>query len=250
MNFRTPQQNKQLHTLFALLKIDEDTKIDLVSTFSAGRTETSKELYVSEAAELIKWLNEQQTVRDTPENKMRRSILACCHTMRWYERAGGALVILDGKPQLDMERVNTYCETHTAAHKPLNEQSATELQATVYQFQQMAKNYLSGAIKTEREPKAETDKKFGKAEYRQTLIDLGVSVQVADDFIELRVKKRATFTKTALTALVKECDEHNYPLEEALKTCIARNWQGFKYEWLNGKYNSYGKDNGTRDWRN
>jgi hypothetical protein len=142
MTTRTLQQNRQLHTLFGSLHIDTDTKKDIVNTFSAGRTETTKELYKNEADELIKWLNGQTAARETPENKMRRSILACCHTMRWYKRTGETLLLIDRKPQLDFDRINACCETHTAAKKPLNDQNKEELQATVYQFRQMAKNYL------------------------------------------------------------------------------------------------------------
>ena len=137
-----------MHKLRGILQIKEDTWRDCIWSFSNERTESSAELTMNEAREFINWLNAQvrkmEDDRQSHENKMRMAILANCHTMRWYVRdeISGALFIRNGKPQLDMARIDKYCQTHTAAHKRLNDLNYTELQQVVFQFQQMAKNYL------------------------------------------------------------------------------------------------------------
>ncbi|MDD2965457.1 MAG: hypothetical protein PHQ65_15705 [Bacteroidales bacterium] len=53
---RTLAQNKQMHTLFSKLRIDHDTKEELVYAFSAGRVSSSAKLTVEEARQLIDYL--------------------------------------------------------------------------------------------------------------------------------------------------------------------------------------------------
>ncbi|WP_099369561.1 hypothetical protein [Sphingobacterium sp. 1.A.5] len=73
--------------------------------------------------------------------------------------------------------------------------------------------------------------KFGKAEFRQILLDLEVDPQHVEDWIKVRTAKRAGFTATALQLIFNECTKHNFPISEAIKMCAGKSWQGFKYEW-------------------
>lgn len=73
--------------------------------------------------------------------------------------------------------------------------------------------------------------KFGKAEFRQTLLDIGVKKQYVDDWMAVRTAKRAVFTATALQAIFNECIAHNLPVADAIKMCAEKSWQGFKYSW-------------------
>src|SRR5690606_4314057 len=89
---------------------------------------------------------------------------------------------------------------------------------------------------------AKKEKDFGKPEFRQALIDLGSDPLHVEDWIKVRVAKRATFTHTALQAFFNECNKHNFPIPEAVRICAEKSWQGFKYEWvLNDQNNNYGK---------
>lgn len=81
-------------------------------------------------------------------------------------------------------------------------------------------------------------KAFGKPEFRQTLIDVGVDPQHVDDWIKVRTAKRASFTATALQLLFDECTKHNFPVSEAVKMCAGRSWQGFKYQWYLNEVNN------------
>lgn len=73
--------------------------------------------------------------------------------------------------------------------------------------------------------------KFGKPEFRQTLLDIGADPQHVEDWIKVRTAKRAGFTATSLQLVFDECTKHNLPVAEAIKICAGRSWQGFKYEW-------------------
>lgn len=72
---------------------------------------------------------------------------------------------------------------------------------------------------------------FGKKEFRQTLLEMGVDKQYIDDWISVRTSKKAVFTATALQLIFDECNKHNFPIEEAIKMCAGKGWQTFKYQW-------------------
>lgn len=60
----------------------------------------------------------------------------------------------------------------------------------------------------------------------------GVGEQVWGDFLALRKSKRAPLTETALSAIRAEAAKAGITLEEALKTCCMRGWQGFRADWV------------------
>jgi hypothetical protein len=51
------------------------------------------------------------------------------------------------------------------------------------------------------------------------------------DFLEHRKAKRAPVTQSAIDLIAKEAKKAGVSLEEALQTCCAMGWQGFKAEW-------------------
>lgn len=64
------------------------------------------------------------------------------------------------------------------------------------------------------------------------LAALGISKQIADDWITLRKQKRASVTETAIRGIQREADKAGVSLEVALSTCCERGWTGFKAEWV------------------
>lgn len=59
-----------------------------------------------------------------------------------------------------------------------------------------------------------------------------VSPEVWQDFLTLRKTKRAPLTETALDGIRREADRAGYSLENALRTCCERGWQGFRSDWV------------------
>lgn len=59
-----------------------------------------------------------------------------------------------------------------------------------------------------------------------------VESQVWEDFKTLRKSKRSTLTETALLGIEKQARQAGLSLNDALKMCCERGWQGFKAEWV------------------
>lgn len=64
----------------------------------------------------------------------------------------------------------------------------------------------------------------------------GVSPSTWADFLKLRKAKKAPMTDTALQGIRLEAGKAGMTLEEALKTCCKRGWQGFEAGWINGNH--------------
>ena len=60
----------------------------------------------------------------------------------------------------------------------------------------------------------------------------GVSLSVWKDFLKIRAAKKAPMTDTALDGIRQEAEKAGITLADALSTCCARGWQGFKAKWL------------------
>ena len=63
----------------------------------------------------------------------------------------------------------------------------------------------------------------------------GVSSQTWADFLALRKQKRADLSQTALAEIEREAVKAGWSLESALAECVARGWQAFKADWVEGK---------------
>ena len=63
----------------------------------------------------------------------------------------------------------------------------------------------------------------------------GVSSQTWADFLALRKQKRADLSQTALAGIEREAVKAGWSLESALAECVARGWQAFKADWVEGK---------------
>jgi uncharacterized protein YdaU (DUF1376 family) len=59
-----------------------------------------------------------------------------------------------------------------------------------------------------------------------------VTDQTWMDFLAHRKLKRATVSDTVLDAIRREAQKAGWSLDAALRECVARNWQGFKSEWV------------------
>lgn len=77
--------------------------------------------------------------------------------------------------------------------------------------------------------------------FLQSLIDAGVDRQIAEEYMQVRKVKRATNTLTAYRGLEREAKKAGICLNDAIRICVERSWQGFKAEW-------YKKDYKVKDW--
>lgn len=63
----------------------------------------------------------------------------------------------------------------------------------------------------------------------------GVKDQTWADFLDLRKRKRAPLTETAMAGIEREARKAGWSMEAALEKCVVRGWQGFEADWLKGE---------------
>lgn len=63
----------------------------------------------------------------------------------------------------------------------------------------------------------------------------GVSNSVWQEFILHRKTKKAKVTQLVIEGLISESKKAGWPLEDAIKEMIVRNWQSFKADWVQNK---------------
>ena len=67
------------------------------------------------------------------------------------------------------------------------------------------------------------------------LVELGVSPDLATDWIEHRKSVKAKPSKTAIDGISKEAEKAQMSLSDALRESCSRGWRGFKAEWMENK---------------
>lgn len=69
-------------------------------------------------------------------------------------------------------------------------------------------------------------------DFKKQLISLGISEQIASDWMKVRKDKGASNTETAFNAIKKQIETSGISANECIKIAVERSWQGFKSEWL------------------
>jgi len=73
--------------------------------------------------------------------------------------------------------------------------------------------------------------------FKKSLLELGVEKQITEDYLKVRLKKRATNSETAFNAIKKQIELSGISANECIKIAVEESWSGFKSEWLNNKFN-------------
>lgn len=72
----------------------------------------------------------------------------------------------------------------------------------------------------------------GKFDFKKSLLEIGVSPQVAEDWLKVRKAKKAANTETAFKRIKKEIELSRLSADECITIAVERSWQGFKAEWV------------------
>ena len=88
----------------------------------------------------------------------------------------------------------------------------------------ISERYQNDALETETETERERETKNATPE--------GVSISVWQDFLKIRLAKKAPMTHTALAGIQKEAQKAGMGLQAALEMCCTRGWQSFKAQWV------------------
>lgn len=127
MSTRTTDM-KRLHASLNQLGLMDD-KRHIIAEFTAGRTNSARELTDAELHQLCQGLG-VGTVKP-PGDKMRKAIISMAHELGWR---------LAGKA--DMQRINNWCIAKGKYHKKLNDHNMKELTELVTQFQIVYEKHL------------------------------------------------------------------------------------------------------------
>ena len=69
-------------------------------------------------------------------------------------------------------------------------------------------------------------------DFRTELIKKGCSESLADEYIAMRKKKKASISELVFRNLESEIENNGLSFPEVILECLTRNWQGFKAEWI------------------
>lgn len=128
-------QNKALHALLHKTGLTAQ-KETIVSSFSHGRTSSSRQLSHLESVALIQWLQAQQPAEPDEGKKMRGKILSIAHDM------GMVKLNKAGKRVADMQRVDAWMLKYSYLHKKLDAYKYAELPKLVTQFEKVFEHFV------------------------------------------------------------------------------------------------------------
>lgn len=127
----TYSQIAAIHTLLSKQGL-KDEKRDIVRSFTAGRTESVKEMRNEEAAALIGHLKSMDP-EEKSADKMRNKILSMAHEMGWRK---------SGNERIDMDHVNGWMRSKSYLKKDLDAYRYGELPKLVSQFEEVYKSFI------------------------------------------------------------------------------------------------------------
>lgn len=86
----------------------------------------------------------------------------------------------------------------------------------------------------------ETKKKkiYTNFDFFTHLVEMGVRVQVAQDWLQVRKEKKASNTETAWALFLSEVGKSGMTVEQCVMVCVEHSWKGFKAEWVGSTSNN------------
>lgn len=127
---------------------------------------------------------------------------------------GGGAYIAGGGADIDVK---------TAISAPYTSTSYTSLTSST----SAQDAHAPESVKTDK-PEKQAEPKFNA---KKSLLDLGCSAQIVDDFLTVRKAKKAPLTKTALDRLTAQATKAGITTAQAIEICAAKNWQSFDASW-------------------
>lgn len=83
-------------------------------------------------------------------------------------------------------------------------------------------------------------------DFKKSLLEIGVTPQVAEDWLKVRKAKKAANTETAFKRIKKEIEVSGLPADECIAIAVERSWQGFKAEWVDNYRRQQARPAGRR----
>ena len=80
-----------------------------------------------------------------------------------------------------------------------------------------------------------------KFSFKNSLIDLGVNVEIAEGWLEVRKQKKAVNSKIAFEKIKTEIIKSTLNPNDSIKMAVEKSWSGFSSEWITNQ-NNYNKE--------
>ncbi len=170
------------------------------------------------------------------------------------ERDGGACVRCGSTDRIEMdhilpqsgggphiaENLRVLCKSCNAARPVAGAALDADLARDGYSIQSLrAKFGIDASIPDQhaqggREGKGRSNRNDASGDTSPVDADLfaGIPTEVVNDFKELRKRKKAPITSTAISGIRREAEKAGLSLEIALRTCCERGWTGFNADWV------------------
>lgn len=130
-------------TLLAKQGVGDDTRHDLVYSFTSGRTQSSRELFDNEIDDLLWKLQHDSQFRD---NIPLASSLMLEHSLKQKRSAVLAIAQRTGLHSgTDFAKFNGWMENHSIMKKRLNKYTLEELEELLRQLRKLEANYNKSA---------------------------------------------------------------------------------------------------------
>lgn len=135
----SPQQMKALHATFHRIGMDADARHDCISTFTDGRTQSSKELSFDEARRLLASLNEDQVeIARKEAKKLVKAIFGLSFQISFLNK--GFANDTQEEFEMNKAKLNMFARNKSASHKNVTEMYLSELKAFKKQLEAIAHN--------------------------------------------------------------------------------------------------------------
>lgn len=69
-------------------------------------------------------------------------------------------------------------------------------------------------------------------DFKNSLIEIGVSPEVAEDWMQVRKAVKATSTETAFNRIKHEIEKSGLSANECITIAVSRSWRGFQADWV------------------
>lgn len=69
-------------------------------------------------------------------------------------------------------------------------------------------------------------------DFKNALIEIGVSPEVAEDWMQVRKAAKATNTETAFNRIKHEIEKSGLSANECITIAVSRSWRGFQADWI------------------
>jgi predicted transcriptional regulator len=86
--------------------------------------------------------------------------------------------------------------------------------------------------------------KSSRYDFKKALIEIGVSEQIAKDWMEVRKAKGAANTETSFKSIEREILKSGLPADECIRVAVENSWRGFKAEWIMNQQRANGRPAG------